>query len=341
MNFKQKSEHNFLQKLLIIICAVMIIFSIVFCVGVGLLFRKSGVIIFTSMEDFRQELLETMLKQKFPELDISVQYIGSGNSASRLKAEGSSIEADIIMELDYGYLGELDDYFVDLSDIINIEQYIPEFVPKSKRYIPLTKFSVGVVINTETMEMQNLPIPQSYVDLLNPIYRGNISMPSPKASGTGYGFYKGLVDYMGEENALNYFEEFQKNVKHFTSSGSGPVNNLRLGETAIGIALIFQSALERNSGVPLQLLNFEEGYPYNISGMGIVNGHENKNYIKEVFNYVATEFNMADKINNVPEKIFKEQGETVIANFPPFANMDMKEFSNEEKERLLNKWIWS
>ena len=52
----------------------------------------------------------------------------------------------------------------------------------------------------------------TYEDLLKPEYKGLISMPSPKASGTGYIFLKALVNSMGEDKAFAYFDKLSKNV---------------------------------------------------------------------------------------------------------------------------------
>lgn len=329
-----------MKALLAIIVVILLSFSVLFCFG-GLFFKTPDVVIFTSMEDFRQEMMEQMLKEKFPEINISVQYIGSGNSASRIKTEGSTVEADIVMDLDSGYLNSLESVLAPLDDIVDIDIFIEDYVPESKRYLPLAKFSMGVVINTDTMAKNGLPLPTSYADLLKSEYRNQITMPSPKASGTGYGFYKGLIDLWGKDAALDYFEKFQLNVKQFTSSGSGPVNSLVLGECSIGIAMIFQATLERNKGVPLQFINFEEGVPYNITGMGIIGGRQEKRYVKEVFRFIAEEFSMADKVNFMPELIFKNQQPTITEDFPVINNINMISSSGEIKDALLNEWKWS
>lgn len=59
-----------------------------------------------------------------------------------------------------------------------------------------------------------------------------ISMPNPKASGTGYIFYLNLVNEWGEEKTLAYFDSLAENISGagFTSSGSGPVQALKMGE---------------------------------------------------------------------------------------------------------------
>ena len=94
----------------------------------------------------------------------------------------------------------------------------------------------------DRLEEKNLAVPTSYADLLKPEYKGLVSMPNPKSSGTGYMFLKSLVNAWGEEEAFAYFDQLAENILQFTSSGSGPVNALVQGEAAIGQMCIRDSS---------------------------------------------------------------------------------------------------
>ena len=67
------------------------------------------------------------------------------------------------------------------------------------------------------LKEKNLSKPTSYEDLLKPEYKGLISMPNPKASGTGYMFLKSLVNEWGEEKTFSYFDKLTPNVLQYTS----------------------------------------------------------------------------------------------------------------------------
>lgn len=71
------------------------------------------------------------------------------------------------------------------------------------------------------MKKHHLPVPQTYEDLLDPQYRNLIAMPDPKTSGTGYFFYKSIMNTKGDQEGLAYFDALEKNIKTFTESGSG------------------------------------------------------------------------------------------------------------------------
>ena len=62
--------------------------------------NKADVVIYSSMEEERNKALTEQLEEKFPDLDVTVQYMATGNSAAKIKNEGTSVEADIIVDLE-------------------------------------------------------------------------------------------------------------------------------------------------------------------------------------------------------------------------------------------------
>lgn len=301
--------------------------------------HRPSVMIYSTAESFRNEMFQEELDKKFPEYNITVQYIPTGNCAARLKAEGTDIEADIIFESEYTYAEELKDFFYDLSDY-DFSKYLDEMVPKHKKYATSIRYSGAIIVNEDVLREKGLDEPTSYEDLLDPKYKGLISMPSPKASGTGYMFLKNLVNEMGEKEAFAYFDKLTNNILQYTSSGSGPVNALVQGEVAIGLGMTFQAVQEINKGANLKILFFEEGAPWTTSVFAIVDGHQNKEGVQEVFRYFFDELVQKDKEMFLPEQIYKDQN-TTIKNYP--ANIiygDMSNNTAEERLKLLRQWIY-
>jgi len=300
---------------------------------------NSSVIIYTSTEDFRTEHMQELLKEKFPKNDITLQVLSTGNHAAKLKAEGTQTEADIILNLETVYLEGLQDILADLSSY-NLSEFLPELVPASKKFLPWDKSSGAIVINRSKLESAGLPVPASYQDLLKPIYKGLISMPNPKTSGTGYMFLVSLINAWGEDEAFTYFDGLAKNILQFTTSGSGPVNALIQGEVAIGLGMTLTAVNAiNNRGVPLELLFFSEGAPSITTGFGIIKGKETRPIVKQVFEFVITKLVKDDKELYCPEQIFKNQPNN-IANYPktiPYAKMDGV-YDLDLKEKLLAKW---
>jgi iron(III) transport system substrate-binding protein len=301
--------------------------------------ENNRVIIYTSTEDFRTEHMQQLLREKFPSYDIVLQVLSTGNHAAKLKAEGTSTEADIILNLETAYLEGIRDVLADLSSF-DLPEFLPELVPADCRYLPWDKSSGAVVMSRSRLESRGLPVPASFGELLDPRYRGVLSMPNPKTSGTGYMFLKGLINSWGEDAAFAYFDGFAENVLQFTTSGSGPVNALIQGEALIGLGMtITATDAINNRGADFEMLFFEEGAPSITTGMGIVKGKETRPVVREVFEFAKTTLVREDKDLYCPEPIFKDQANN-IPNYPKnIPYMDMRGINDlAEKERLLAKW---
>lgn len=321
-----------------ILIVVLIIFVIFLSIGIVIDLNNSvDVLIYSSMEDFRNEQLRAMLKEEFPTLKIEIQYLSTSQCATKIKVEGTKTPADILMDLEYAYAMMIKNNFSDNLNI-NTTNYMDELLLEDNFY-PNAKFSCGIIINEKVLNKLGLPIPKSYEDLLREEYKNQIIMPNPKASGTGYSFVKGILNLYGEEKGWEYFDKLNRNIKQYTSSGSGPVNSLVRGEIPIGIGMIFQAVKQINLGSDLTIIDLDEGYPYNLTANAVIKGKENKKHVVEVFNFIQTTFVKHDKINNMPENIYKEKVEVAIPNYPDLKPIDMEGFDSlEEKERILSLW---
>lgn len=115
-------------------------------------------------------------------------------------------------------------------------------------------------------------------------------MPNPKSSGTGYVFYLNLVNTRGKDKALAYFDALAENLSGagFTSSGSGPIKALGLGEAAVGLCMTWQAVDAINNGSDYEILYFDEGAPYNTYSSAIISGKETDADIRKVFEYIVT-----------------------------------------------------
>ena len=298
---------------------------------------SNKVVIYSGAEEYRNEYFMKRLKEQFPDYDISIEYMPTGNLAAKLAAEGTDTDIDIIYDLDYSYAGLVEQYLCDLSSY-DQSIYTDDVIASSGRYMAETRNGGAVIINPDVLKAKGLSEPTCYADLLKPEFKGLISMPNPKSSGTGYMFVKNLVNVWGEKEAFDYFNKLADNILQFTSSGSGPVNALVQGEVAIGLGMTAQAVTKINEGANLKIVFFEEGSPYSLYGFAMPEGKQNKKAVKEVFDFFYTTLVPEDKELFYPEKIYKDK-DFVIENYPtniPYG--DMSNNTTAEKTRLLENW---
>lgn len=319
-----------------------VILSVISLLLIVLVTKQEGdaIIVYASSEQFRNDVLQEQLNEKFPHLNVRVMYTPTAKAAAKLSVEKTGTDADIIVGLETSYITKFTDSLADISKYTKLN-YLDDLKPEMQdnKYVVWERQAGAFVINKDILAKHNLPMPTSYDDLLDPVYQGYIAMPDPKSSGTGYFFYLNLVNTRGEAGALEYIDKLSKNVKQFTESGSGPIKLLVQGEIAIGLALTFQAVNNINNNMPLEIIFPEEGSPFSLTGTALVAGREDNEDIVEVFEFIANDFLMYDKIHFSPEQILKEQ-ENTIPNYPQNINYaDMKGIeSSDVKEALLKIW---
>lgn len=323
-----------MKRIVLYLLAVCCIFGLMGCSKK----EDNKVVIFSSDVDFSNEYVLSRIEKQFPEYDITLQYLSSGNNAAKVKAEGGGSQADIVLALESSYMESIKDNLATLKDDY-YDGYLPDMIPQDKKYVIWERFSGCIAINPSVLEQKGLKSPEIYSDLLKPEYKGLISMPNPKSSSTGYIFIKSMINAWGKDEAMSYFEELSKNISQFTSSGSGPVSALVQGEVAIGLGMTYQAVNQINDGVDLKIKYFSEGAPYTTDGIAIIMGKETKKAVKDVFDFLCQTVIHEHKEKFSPENIFIDQA-IAIDNYPsdiPYSDMTGV-LDLAEKERLLAEW---
>lgn len=307
---------------------------------------KDRVVIYTAAEDERIAYIQAELDKQFPDTEIVIQSLGTGQLLSKLQAEGKDSDCDIFYDLEVVnaeiILNAAPDLFVDLSDY-DFSIYDPSvtgYTDRHHKYAVNGKTAGAFLVNTKMLEEKGLPIPETYEDMLKPEYAGLISMPSPKSSGTGYSYYNGMVTILGEEAAMKYFEELNPNIKEYTTSGSAPAKAAVRGDVAIAYGLLWQCVNYANENEGLTVVVPEQGLAFDLFTMGMISGHEAKGSVKEVFTYLYNELNKPQCAKFNPDKIYADMPAAEIQNYPEnYKEITMAGlFDFQYKQDLLDKW---
>ena len=298
---------------------------------------SNKVVIYSGAEEYRNEYFLKRLNEEFPDYDITIEYMPTGNLAAKLAAEGTDTDMDIFYDLDFSYAGLVKQYLADVS-AYDQSIYVDDCKVENAHYLAATRNGGAIIVNPDVLKAKGIAEPTCYEDLLKPEFKNLISMPEPKSSGTGYMFVKSLVNAWGEEKAFEYFDGLAENILQFTESGSGPVNALVQGEVAVGLGMTAQAVTAINDGANLKILFFEEGSPYSLYGYAIPEGKQTRKAVVDVFNFFYTTLVMEDKELYYPEQVFVDQVNN-IENYPTSIQYaDMHDNTTEEKARLLDNW---
>ena len=308
--------------------------------------KNDRVVIYSASEDERIAYIQQELDKKFPNVEIVIQSLGTGQLLSKLQAEGKNGDCDIFYDLEVVnaeiILNANPDLFVDLSDydFSIYDSSVTGYTARHHKYAVNGKTAGAFLVNTKILEEKGLAVPETYEDMLKPEYKELISMPSPKSSGTGYSYYNGMVTLLGEDAGMKYFEELNPNVKEYTTSGSAPAKAAVRGDVAIAYGLLWQCVNFANENEGMTVVVPEQGLAFNLFTMGMISGHETKGSVKEVFSYIYNELNKPQCAKFNPDKIYKDMPAAEIANYPAsYQEIAMAGlFDSQYKQNLLDKW---
>ena len=96
--------------------------------------EKNTIIIYSCLEQFRANVLQAQLNEEFPDLNVRVMYVSTAKVASKIDAEKTGTDADIVVGLDNAYVEMIKDNFADVSMYSHLD-YIPDFKNMDPKYL--------------------------------------------------------------------------------------------------------------------------------------------------------------------------------------------------------------
>ncbi|NCB92418.1 MAG: extracellular solute-binding protein [Clostridia bacterium] len=214
------------------------------------------VVLYSNADDEAITAMKNALDNNGYEGQYIIQSFGTSELGGKLLAEGKDIEADLVTMSSF-YIDsaqKANDMFADLSfDTGAMEEYQPY-------YTPITAQEGAIIVNTEVMEANDLPMPASIKDLANPEYKGFLSVTDIKSSSTAWLLIQALISEYGEDGAKEILTQIYENAgDHIEDSGSGPIKKVRAGEVAVGFGLRHQAVADKADGLPIDFVDPAEG----------------------------------------------------------------------------------
>lgn len=285
--------------------------------------------------------------------DVQTSFIrnGSGSTLAKVEAEKRNPQADVWYggTLDpQSQAGEMDLLQPYVSpELANI---MPQFRDPAKRkgnysyavYIGILGFGV----NTERLKEKNLPVPQCWKDLIDPIYKGEIQIADPQSSGTAYTALATFSQLWGEDQAFDYLKKLNANVSQYTKSGIAPARNAARGESAIGIGFLHDYSQEKENGAPLQLVSPCEGTCYEVGGVSILKNARNLENAKLFVDWALSK--EAQELSWQKGQSYQILTNTKAEASPlslkleelKLINYDMDKYGAEDvRKALITKWV--
>jgi iron(III) transport system substrate-binding protein len=239
---------------------------------------RTRLTVYTAIENEQLAPFKQAAEAAVPGIEIAWVRDSTGVITARLIAERANPRADVIWGLSVFSL-------LQLEGMDMLEPYTPAGADalrpnmRSARspmtWTGMNAFVSAVCFNTVVGQQRGLPRPSTWADLLDPRFRGQVAMPNPNSSGTGFLTIAGWMGAMGEPRAWDFMTRLHENIQVYTHSGSAPCNNAARGEYAVGLSFDMRSVALRNQGAPIEIIVPTDGVGFDLEATAILRGTRN------------------------------------------------------------------
>ncbi|MGE3829357.1 MAG: extracellular solute-binding protein [Parvibaculaceae bacterium] len=308
--------------------------------------KAGDITVYTSLEEDDAKIYIAAFNQEYPDVNVHLLRLSTGDLGARMLAEKSNPQHDVIW-------GWAVTNMVDPRILEMLEPYSPEGIDKidsrfrdaEGRWFATTGYFAGFCVNKPMAEAKNLPIPTSWEDLLNPVYKGEIVVPNAASAGTGYLQVSSLLQMKGEEEGWKFLKQLDQNVAQYIKSGSKPCRMASAGEFTIGASFAFAAVKQIQEGYPIVLVIPKEGAGYEIETSALLKTAKNPEDSKKFLSWLITPaaaklYGERAEMNSIPggeqAQIARDAGIPADVTSILF-NMDFA-WSASNKERIVKKW---
>jgi len=279
------------------------------------------------------------------ETGIRVSYLraSTGELVSRVIAEAGAPQADVL-------LGGPSAQHIAIEETGALAVYHPEAAAALPAYAVspegywtgfyLTALGIGVNLDRFHQLFPDTPLPATWDDLLNPVFKGEIVMTDPVSSSTAYLFLQDQLQRLGWEAGWAYLEKLAPLVGQFPASGGAPPQLVGTGEYALGVAYVHALIRYRHDGFPITTI-VPPGTAGEVGAVSIIRGGPNPDNARRFVDFV---------LSAKAEEAFAAQSFTTPLNpdaplpegSTSFADYDYidydAELAGEQRDEVLLRW---
>ncbi len=252
--------------ILMVICVLFIGSTTLFAAGAQE--KPTKIVAYSAHEESIIEAMTGMWEKTYPDTKLEVIRMGSGQIISRVRAEASRPQADVIWSIG----GEALEQNSDLLEMYEPKEWdqIENVFKVGTNWLPYTAIVMVFIVNTDLLNESEFP--QSWVDLAK-VKKGLI-MANPTQSGSAYMQLANVLTIYGEEKGWEVFESIMKDIFLSGSSGAVPrvVND---GEYAVGVTLEDNAQRYVAGGGPVKIVYPKDGVVAAPDGVAKIKGAPN------------------------------------------------------------------
>ena len=305
--------------------------------------QKQTVVIYTAIENEQITEYKKAYERTLPNVEVKMKRLSTGDISAVFMAEKDNMQADLIWGvgatnmLIFKNAGLLEPYAPKGLDRVQ-----PLFRDKANppSWVGIDVYMSAFCFNTEVAKKHNLPAPASWADLTKPVYKGQVVMPNPASSGTGYLSVASILQRMGEAEGWKYLDALNQNIAEYTKSGSKPCKDAAAGERGVGVSFEYVALEMKKKGAPVEMVLPKEGSGYEMEANSLTKKGAKNPAARQFLDWA-----ISDEAMGLYAKYFAAVG---VAGFPVPEGLPKDiskvvypndfDWSAKNRDRILAEW---
>lgn len=305
---------------------------------------KTELSVYTAYENDDLATYKKAFEAAHPEIVINWLRDSTGVVTAKLLAEKDNPRADAVWGLAVSNI-----QFLKARDVL--QPYTPvgfDKIPDKFRdsatppvWFGNSAWICAIIYNEIEGKKRNIPAPKTWSDLTDPVYKGQIVMPHPVSSGTGFMYVVAWLQAYGEEKGWKLMDGLHENISRYTHSGSAPAVIAGRGEQVVGLAFELRGSRLKEEGAPISMILPTEALGWDMNAIALVKGTKKLEAAKTLANWAASPEAM--KIYGATRSVVAVPGMAMEMPHVPknIGDLIMKQdfaWSAENRDRILAEW---
>ncbi|MFO1282140.1 MAG: putative 2-aminoethylphosphonate ABC transporter substrate-binding protein [Burkholderiales bacterium] len=258
--------------------------------------QKTQLTVYTALETDQLKAYQEGFNKAHPDIEIVWVRDSTGVITAKLIAEKANPKADVVMGVAATSMAIFDAEGM-------LQAYAPQGLgriasayrdPKNPpAWVGMDVWGATICFNTVEAQKRNIPKPETWKDLTKPAYKGQIVMPHPASSGTGFFDVTAWLQIYGEADGWKFMDGLHENIAQYMHSGSRPCGTAANGEYVLGISFEYRANREKAQGKPIDLVFPKEGLGWDLEAIGIYKGTKNAVAAQKLLDWSISDAAMA------------------------------------------------
>ena len=263
----------------------------------GIVFaQKSTLVVYTALETDQLKAYQEGFNKVNPDIEITWVRDSTGVITTKLLAEKNNPKADVIWGLAATSMAifDADGMLVPYAPA-GLAKIAPQYRDSKNppAWVGMDVWGATICFNTVEAAKKNIPKPETWKDLTKPVYKGEIVMPHPASSGTGFLDVSAWLQLYGETEGWKFMDGLHQNIAQYMHSGSKPCADAASGEHVVGISFEYRANREKAQGKPVDLVFPKEGLGWDLEATAIHKGTKNMAAAQKLADFSASEAAMS------------------------------------------------